>query len=561
MAGNLFNPGFDREKKAFIDLANRGDGLTPINYLFADEANFESVLASYVTGGTFDIGMMYVINIDAKTILTNIIDADIAYIDIAYMRQLHINEIFVDYVLVTEAYVEKKFGVGVRNGKDWPSDQNPQARFYTNQFIVDGSSFNSSAASFDLESSFLVHSETTTMTSDALTSLAAGGIFNISSGLATTIDAGGAILLAAGAYITMNTFGNVTINPNAAFTPCGAVSIYSQNLVEMSAPNLKLGIFDVNMGLAITNEILMDSIDLIKARTTDFTVETSNKIKLDASHDIEILSFENMDITAYDKMKITSFKEIAVLAFDLLNLQSDIVNIVGNKKITMKCPEFVAELGNEATIITKDLEITTYDKLNVKATYAKIDIDVSKGSLYFNTEEYGGELLAYFDNIYIAGQNKVDVFCKKKLTLVAHEDMYIGSIKKISLKNTESSIVLDQKIIDIKTDKFNIELRNELSVQADEVHFTGGNVIIFEDLDVEGTITFNHTTFKSYDATARTWVWYSQIPTPKFILSQGNLVSDTGPVVGVIEFTIPNVMTCENEVVSVKNVTVTINIV
>lgn len=56
---NNFNPGFDREKEAFIELANRGDGLTPINYLYAKEANFENMLSAFITGGTADVFTLY----------------------------------------------------------------------------------------------------------------------------------------------------------------------------------------------------------------------------------------------------------------------------------------------------------------------------------------------------------------------------------------------------------------------------------------------------------------------------------------------------------------------
>lgn len=56
---NNFNPGFDREKEAFIELANRGDGLAPINYLYAKEANFENMLSAFITGGTADVFTLY----------------------------------------------------------------------------------------------------------------------------------------------------------------------------------------------------------------------------------------------------------------------------------------------------------------------------------------------------------------------------------------------------------------------------------------------------------------------------------------------------------------------
>jgi len=65
---NNFNPGFDREKAAFLALANRGEGLTPINYLYAKEASFESILSSVITGGTAELYTIYATGINSASI-------------------------------------------------------------------------------------------------------------------------------------------------------------------------------------------------------------------------------------------------------------------------------------------------------------------------------------------------------------------------------------------------------------------------------------------------------------------------------------------------------------
>lgn len=65
---NNFNPGFDREKAAFIALANRGEGLAPINYLYAKEASFESILSPVITGGTAELYTIYASNINSTNI-------------------------------------------------------------------------------------------------------------------------------------------------------------------------------------------------------------------------------------------------------------------------------------------------------------------------------------------------------------------------------------------------------------------------------------------------------------------------------------------------------------
>lgn len=65
---NNFNPGFDREKAAFLALANRGEGLTPINYLYAKEAGFESILSPIITGGTAELYTIYANGINSTNI-------------------------------------------------------------------------------------------------------------------------------------------------------------------------------------------------------------------------------------------------------------------------------------------------------------------------------------------------------------------------------------------------------------------------------------------------------------------------------------------------------------
>lgn len=55
----LFQANFDRDKLAFLDLANRGDGLTPINYIFSTEGAFEFINANNIIVGTIEVGTVY----------------------------------------------------------------------------------------------------------------------------------------------------------------------------------------------------------------------------------------------------------------------------------------------------------------------------------------------------------------------------------------------------------------------------------------------------------------------------------------------------------------------
>ena len=54
-----FNPNFDRENFAFLELANRGDGLSPINYMYAKDISCESILSPIINGGTAELYTIY----------------------------------------------------------------------------------------------------------------------------------------------------------------------------------------------------------------------------------------------------------------------------------------------------------------------------------------------------------------------------------------------------------------------------------------------------------------------------------------------------------------------
>ena len=56
---NNFNPGFDREKAAFLELANRGNGLDPINYIYSTDISCESILTSTINAGTIEFYTAY----------------------------------------------------------------------------------------------------------------------------------------------------------------------------------------------------------------------------------------------------------------------------------------------------------------------------------------------------------------------------------------------------------------------------------------------------------------------------------------------------------------------
>ena len=64
-----FNPNFDREKFAFLELANRGEGLSPINYMYAKDISCESILSPIINGGTAELYTIYSSGVYAENIV------------------------------------------------------------------------------------------------------------------------------------------------------------------------------------------------------------------------------------------------------------------------------------------------------------------------------------------------------------------------------------------------------------------------------------------------------------------------------------------------------------
>lgn len=193
---NNFNPGFDREKADFIELANRGEGLTPIEYIYAGNASFESVLASYLKGGMIDINMLYVTNIDANDIVTITLETKIATIDTAYITTLYSDNIYnKDKITTKDLFVSDDLTVGSVTSLATIS-------FHPSIFEVAGG-----IASFDL------------------------GSFTVIAGVISFTDT---------TSFSVNS-PIVSINYVEGALKAGAVGIYAGALMDINAPKIQIG--------------------------------------------------------------------------------------------------------------------------------------------------------------------------------------------------------------------------------------------------------------------------------------------------------------------------------
>ena len=200
-----FNPGFDREKAAFLELANRGDGLSPIEYIYAGNASFESVLASYIKGGMLDI-----YNIDASDINTVTLEADIGTITTIYSENIYNKE----KITTKDLFVSDNIYFGT-NSKD-------------SKTLIYGS-VEAHSGPWDITTSIMeIKSGATEF---------ALGAFSLDAGVTTM--ATGASAWTAGSLSINSTL--VSINYIEGALKVGAVGIYSGGLMDINAPKIQIG--------------------------------------------------------------------------------------------------------------------------------------------------------------------------------------------------------------------------------------------------------------------------------------------------------------------------------
>ncbi|MGL5718713.1 MAG: hypothetical protein ACRCX2_37255, partial [Paraclostridium sp.] len=314
-----FNPGFDREKAAFIELANRGEGLTPINYLYANEAGFESVLASYYKGGVIDVNMLYAVNIKATDIVTKTIEAKIATIDTAYITNVYSENIYNKEKITTkDLFVSHDLTVGSVTSL-------ATITFHPSLFEVAGA-----VASFDL------------------------GAFTVIAGIMSFTDA---------TSFSVNS-PLVSINYVEGALKVGAVGIYSGGLIDINASKIQIG-DPTKLGVK-TLSITMKPTISMDISTASFSTIAQTAIKIETP---------DMTITGYPEEFFTKIKidsnDFLILTQSLGELIFKDTNIGANFELANL--ELCKIAANYLTIdTTSDTDITS-SVLKINATTVDIN--------------------------------------------------------------------------------------------------------------------------------------------------------------------------------------------
>lgn len=336
---NNFNPGFDREKAAFLELANRGEGLSPIEYIYAGNASFESVLASYLKGGMIDINMLYAVNIDATDIVTVTLEAKIATIDTAYITTVYSDNIYNKEKITTkDLFVSHDLTVGSVTSL-------ATVTFHPSIFEVAGG-----VASFDL------------------------GAFTVIAGVMSFTDA---------TSFSVNS-PIVSINYVEGALKAGAVGIYAGSLMDINAPKIqigdptKLGIttLTISMKPDISFTCASATINLTAATLIDFTSEADINLKsptLDlAAEIIEVGGVTDVDYTTVFAIRANKFfvttQSLATMEF---------LDTGAGSNFLLEAVNLCDISANEVVINTSATTTLTASTLAIEAG----DINMSGGSV------------------------------------------------------------------------------------------------------------------------------------------------------------------------------------
>lgn len=349
---NNFNPGFDREKAAFIELANRGDGLSPIEYIYAENASFESVLASHLKGGMFDINMLYVTNIDANDIITVTLEADIGTITTIYSENIYNKE----KITTKDLFVSEDITVGEVSSL-------ASATFHTTDFLIAGVATSFALATFDVVSGFESHDIATlfSLVSPAVSINAAAVSINYVEGALKV----GAVGIYSGSLMDINapkiqigdptklgvTTLTISMKPDISFTCSSAtvtvtgstiINLTSEADINLKSPTIDLAAEFIEVG-GLTD---VDYTTIFAVRANKFFVTTQSLATMEildtgVGTNFSLDGIDLCDISANKAIiNVTSTATVTTAALDInstdVNINSSTVNITGTGNISLK---------------------------------------------------------------------------------------------------------------------------------------------------------------------------------------------------------------------------------
>jgi hypothetical protein len=351
---NNFNPGFDREKAAFIELANRGEGLSPIEYIYAGNASFESVLASYLKGGMFDINMLYVTNIDANDIITVTLEADIGTIKTIYSENIYNKE----KITTKDLFVSDDITVGSVSSL-------ASATFHTKDFLIVGlaTSFVSVVSGFeshDIATLFSLVSPAVSINAAAVSinyiegALKVGTV-GIYSGSLMDINAP-KIQIGDPTKLGVTTL-TISMKPDISFTCSSAtvnvtgstiINLTSEADINLKSPTIDLAAEFIEVG-GLTD---VDYTTIFTVRTNKFFVTTQSLATMEildtgVGTNFSLDGIDLCDISAKEVVINTSAtttltaSTLAIEAADI-NMSGESVNITGTGNISLKATGIIS---------------------------------------------------------------------------------------------------------------------------------------------------------------------------------------------------------------------------
>lgn len=572
---NNFNPGFDREKAAFLELANRGDGLSPIEYIYAGNASFESLLASYIKGGMLDI-----YNIDASDINTVTLEADIGTITTIYSENIYNKE----KITTKDLFVSDNIYFGT-DSKDSKTLIYGSVEAHSGPWSI----------------------TTTTMDIKSGATEFALGVFSLDAGVTTMATAGSSWVAGA---LSLNT-PELAINAVAAIAPLGYIQMYAGASCLLSAPTLNLGRdYPATLG-AITNTININAALGIKASSgiegSTWTTTSNTQILSDIS--CSISAGESIDII---------IKSLEPIGNETVNIAGPNIVMEGTKKIdgnsdgSIKFITQETETNNKMglQIINKTIDHpiglisldAEYIKIGRDTTYANTEAILMTGSsqVWLTSGQRGSSasMILGPEGSQLSGlktsigylRPDSDIGECKNLILQSTIDMILSS-KDIQIKNTDASYGNLQPTVGISTNTtfissvgigigdrniasmilesdHGITLNNKapltpmnITTTVQDINISTGSVA---NINVFSNNNVNITGIKLVELKSSTIGLNSDeisatslmFPTPRFVQGEGAIVPVTGA--GDCAFELLNIVICEAGVLKLADITVNI---
>lgn len=388
-----FDAGFDRKKKNFIDKANKGEGLTPIDYSFIKNFNAQILKVNYIKSGTIDNYFINSFEIHVNYLEANEISANTIKVDKIIVNEVDVSNLYADHIYSNNI-----------DNKETINTNNINSTTIFNKAMI------------------------TTLELNSLSQYGANAVFErLNFGVTVPIFGKPIVPGFFNGFGTVDLIASITIRPDATLWPTNNFNCTITNNTSFNS-----GVFNLASKAGINmyddTQVIISVGDIDDAG--EMTISSKNKADFIARNEINItttnndVNSSNINIHSSGDLGVSSEKDIAIVAVNEVDIGTT-SNDIANSAIKIK---------------TEGLFNSVFDRVVLATTSSNTSIFFDdEGGIYARAHK--GTV-----NSNIELNSKSSILLKNELasiTLSSNGSSFINSKNDVNIYSAQGTIELE----------------------------------------------------------------------------------------------------------------------